>query len=174
MMATRLCVYLTRKTAVKMRLSLKVLNEKTGELENKEFQESRRRKTLERDFCHMKLESLEQVLKAPLKPSDLRVLLALVSMCEWANVVRCKRKALMSTAGITEEQCCVSLKRLADQGFLVRDPEEANYFELLPSLCWRGAPADWAAATAGYYQKVPAEVMQLHRASELLDSLETV
>lgn len=96
---------------------------------------------------------LYELLQADMQANQLRVLLALCAMCQWANQVKVQRKELLALAKVSEGGCCTALKVLEARGYIVRDPDNPNYFELDPYICWRGSNDEWGRARAAYFEK---------------------
>lgn len=72
------------------------------------------------------------------RAADLRVLLVLMENVSANNQVRIKRRDLWQAAGVSEQQCCTSLRYLASKHLIKRTKEDPRHFLVSPELVWRG------------------------------------
>jgi len=127
---------------------LQVLNPQTGELETRRFREEKPRHKRNKDFYFMNRAGAELLYEADLGANDFRLLMCLISKCEWANLVHVPRKDLEMAVGMNTSAISRSFKRMEKAGFILRTASDPNRVYLFPLLCWRGQPdAVWGACT---------------------------
>jgi len=125
---------------------LKVLNEQTGELEEREFREQKQRKKRNKDFSFMKKAGAELLIESALAATEYRILMALIAKCEWANVVHLPRKEIADLCGVAGSVVSRSMAKLEKACVVARAAADPSRIYINPLICWMGDPdAVWSA-----------------------------
>lgn len=92
----------------------------------------------------MKDDATIRLAQLPLCGSDLRIILLLAGVCNWANQVNISRKQIAESLQLSRQQVARSLQTLARHGLLISDPDDSSHFELHPGIAWKGSPDGWS------------------------------
>jgi hypothetical protein len=110
----------------------------------------------------------EAVAAKRLQPRDSLVLFAVMAKVNWrSGRASVTTRALASSLGMKESNCCQSIRRLRDEGLLARgvDRDSGNaYFLLNPRLGWVGS-----TQRRGHLYKLWDELTHIPKVEELGD-----
>lgn len=131
--------------------SILCVDEETGELVRRTFDERRPRRPRNRDFVVTNQPSAHRFLDKTIHAYEYRLYFLLVERCAWANIAKLTRKEIATALETSYTQVWRSLEKLKARQFIFFDKDDPDQFLIDPWLCWRGAPEDRAAAGARYY-----------------------